>query len=127
MGGGNRVARTLATLLRNLWIVWHHDRGVATLLRRLEQHRRARAELRKERRLLGLGGRERAHLDMAEAADLVRNGGQRDREMVVLRREPLENLAEHRLVVGNQRALGAALLRIAERIEGGAAQALELR
>src|SRR5262245_32906906 len=64
---------------------------------------------------------------MAEAADLVRNGDERDREMVVLRREAIEDLDEHRFVVGNQRALGAALLRIAERIEGSAAQALELR
>src|SRR5262245_57412611 len=53
------------------------------LLGRLHQYRRAGAELRQQRRLLGLGSRERAHLDMAEAADLVRNGGERDREMVV--------------------------------------------
>src|SRR5262245_60733848 len=97
------------------------------LLRRLHQYRRAGAELRQERRLLGLGGRERAHLDMAEAADLIRNGGERDREMVVLGREPIEDLGQHRLVVGNQRTLGTTFLRIAERIEGAAAQALELR
>ena len=38
-----------------------------------------------------------------------------------------DDLVEQRLVVGDQLALGAALRRIAERIERGAAQELELR
>src|SRR5579859_7910197 len=45
---------------------------------------------------------------------------------MVLRRERSEHLVEHRLVIGDQLALGAALERAAERIERRATQPLEL-
>ena len=57
------------------------------------------AELLEQRGLVGLGGLEVAHLDVAEAADLLRDGGEPDREVMVLGRELAENLLEHRLVV----------------------------
>jgi hypothetical protein len=64
-----------------------------------------------------------AQLDVAEAADLFRDGGKPDRAMVVvLRRGP-----EQGLIVADQRPLGLALDLIAERIESGAAQKLERR
>jgi hypothetical protein len=85
--------------------------------------RRAGAELIEQRRLVGLGSLEVAQLDVAEAADLFRDGGKPDRAMVVvLRRGP-----EQGLIVADQRPLGLALDLIAERIESGAAQKLERR
>ena len=84
---------------------------------------RAGAELIEQRRLVGLGSLEVAQLDVAEAADLFRDGGKPDRAMVVvLRRGP-----EQGLIVADQRPLGLALDLIAERIESGAAQKLERR
>src|SRR5271166_4865357 len=63
-------------------------------------------------------------LDMAEAADFLRNGGKTDCEVVVLRRQIREYLVEHRPVVIDQFSLGAAFERVAERIERGAPQEL---
>ncbi len=73
-------------------------------------------------RFVGLGGGQEPLLDVAEAADLFRNGGKTDREVMVVRRQALEHFAEHRLVIADQLALGLALERTAERIEPGAAQ-----
>src|SRR5262249_19303057 len=56
----------------------------AKLLRRLEQRRGAGAELLEQRRLVGLGGLEVAQLDVAEAADLLRDDGKTDRDVVVV-------------------------------------------
>src|SRR5262245_43462359 len=102
-------------------------RGRARLLRRLEQRRRAGAELLEQRRLVGLGGLEVAQLDVAEAANLLRDGGEANRDVVVVGIELRQDLLEQRLVVAHERALGPPLGRIAERIEGGAAQELEFR
>src|SRR5262245_23168868 len=99
----------------------------AKLLRRLEQRRRAGAELLEQRRFVGLGSLEVAQLDVAEAADLLRDGGEADRDVVVVGIELRQHLLEQRLVVAHDRALGPPLGRIAERIEGGAAQELEFR
>src|SRR5262249_31595920 len=97
------------------------------LLRGLEEGRRAGAELVKQRRLVGLGGLEMAQLDVAEAADLLGDGGEADRNVVVVGIELAEHLLEQRLVVARERALGRALDRIAEGVERRAAQELEFR
>src|SRR5262245_38421503 len=68
-----------------------------------------------------------ARLDVAEAADLLRDGSEANRDGMVLGRQLLDDLTEQRLVIGDQLALGAALLRIAENVERGAAQEFESR
>src|SRR5215831_20330715 len=80
----------------------------------VQQRRSAGAELIQQSPFIGLGGREVPHLDVAEAADLLRDGGEADRDVVVVGRESSENLGELRLIVGNQLALGPALLGVAE-------------
>src|SRR5262249_6264514 len=97
------------------------------LLRCLSHRGATRAELVEQRRLLGLGGGEMARLDVAVAADFLRNAGQSHREVMILRRQRRQNLLQHRLIIGNELALGAALGRVAERIEPGAAQEFEAR
>src|SRR5581483_3078293 len=92
----------------------------------LEQPRSAGAELLEECRLVGLRGGEMALLDVTEAADLFRDHGEADREMVVLRRELGEHLVEHRLVALDELAFRAPLERAAERVECSSAQELEL-
>src|SRR5262249_14188497 len=92
-----------------------------------EEGRRAGAELVEQRRLVGLGGLEMAQLDVAEAADLLGDGGEADRNVVVVGIELAEHLLEQRLVVAHERAFRAALDRIAERVQRGAAQELEFR
>src|SRR5262249_41920187 len=99
----------------------------AKLLRRLEKRRRTGAELLEQRGLVGLGGLEMAQLDVAEAADLLRDGGKSDRVVVIVGIELRQHLLEQRLIVAHERALGPPLGRIAERIEGGTAQELEFR
>src|SRR5712671_5988252 len=94
------------------------------LFRRLEQRRRTGAELFEQGRFVGLGGDEMTHLDMAIATDFFRDRRKPDRDVVIVRRETAENLVQHRLVVGDQRAFGFALLRITEDVEHGAAHAL---
>ena len=83
----------------------------------LSRHRRAGAELLQQRRLVRLGRRKVPLLDVAEAADFFRDGGETDREMMIVRRQARQHLVDHRLVFVDQRALGAALERAAERIE----------
>ena len=68
-----------------------------------------------------------ALLDVAEAADLFRDRGETDRDVVVLGRELGDEFVEQRLVVANKLPLGLALGGQAERIKRGAAQELELR
>src|SRR5262249_6490648 len=93
---------------------------------RLEQGRRASAELLEQGSLVRLGCGEITHLDVAEPADFLRDRRKADRKVVVLRREPGQNLLEHGLVVGDQRPLGPALRAVTEDVEGSAAQAFEL-
>src|ERR1700736_1001027 len=52
-------------------------------LRRLERRRAPRAELLDERRLLGLGGGQMPRLDVAEAADFLRDAGEAHSQMMV--------------------------------------------
>src|SRR5580700_9780821 len=59
------------------------SRGVR-LLRRLQQMRGARAQLVQQHRLIGLGGGEVAGLDVAEAADFFRDGGDADGQVMVV-------------------------------------------
>src|SRR5438552_18280932 len=66
-------------------------------------------------------------LHVSEAADFFWNGAESHREGVILRRELAHDLAEQRLVVGDQLALGAALFRVAEDVERRAAQEPEFR
>src|ERR1700683_1191473 len=97
------------------------------LLGRFQQERRTGRVLFEQRRFVSLGGGEMALFDVAEAAYLFRNGGKPDGEMVVFRRERNEYVVEQGFVVGDQPAFGAAFKRAAERIEGCAAEELELR
>lgn len=66
-------------------------------------------------------------LDVAEAADAVGEGGDFDGQGVILGAERRHDLGHGVLVFDDQAALHAALRRIAENVEGGAAQSLELR
>src|SRR5712671_7898853 len=95
------------------------------LFRRLEQRRRTGAELFEQGRFVGLGGGEMTHLDMAIATDFFRDRRKPDRDGVIIGRETAKHLAQHRLVIRDQRTLGSALLRIAEDVEPGAAHALQ--
>ena len=73
------------------------------------------------------GAGEVALLDVAVAADLLRNPGDLDREPVIVEGEAGQQLLDHLLVGADQPPLGAALGAVAERIEGRAAQPLEPR
>src|SRR5262245_60171671 len=93
----------------------------------LEQGRPAGTELVEQCRLVGLGGAQVTLLHVTEAADLFRNTGECHGDMMVVRSELIQDLRQHRFVVGDKGPLGASLDRIAEGIECGAAQPLELR
>jgi len=64
-------------------------------------------------------------LDMAEAADFFRDCRKPDREVMVLWREPLEDLTQQGFVIADQGALGLAFGAVAERIERGAGAPVE--
>src|SRR6185312_6977328 len=70
---------------------------------------RRRTELRGQRRRLRLCLFERRFLDVTVAADLHRYRRELDRDRVVGRRESMADLVELRLVLGDERPLGAAL------------------
>ena len=74
-------------------------------------------ELLPQRRFLGLGGGQMPLFDRAEAADFFRDRRKRDRDMMIGRRQMLEDFLEQIFVVGDQPALRSALGGIAERIE----------
>src|SRR4051812_24084219 len=63
---------------------------------------------------LRLGRNEVPLFDMSEAADLLGDGRQRGAERVVSGRQPLHDLLQQRLVLADQKSLGAALLGAAE-------------
>ncbi|MCY1187766.1 hypothetical protein D9M73_287890 [compost metagenome] len=63
---------------------------------------------------------------MPEATDIVRQVGQRHRGVVVGGIEARHKFIQQDPVLADQRALGAALLGLAEDVEGTAAQALQL-
>src|SRR6516164_6211067 len=65
--------------------------------------------------------------DVSETADFLRDGGETDRQMMIFRRQLGDHLIEHRLIIVDQSPLGAALDRIAEWIERGAADESHLR
>ena len=79
-------------------------------------HRR-RAAASSSSALPGLGAADARLLDVAEAADLLRQPGELDGDLVVVGVEPVEQLVEQGLVVAQQPALHAALGRAAERVE----------
>src|SRR5687768_9367625 len=89
---------------------------------------RRRSGLVASEQLLALLARraERAGLDVAEAADRVRNRGDLEREGVVLRRQASEQPLDGFLVLADQRALDTALFRIPEGIERGASEHLQV-
>ncbi len=72
--------------------------------------------------LLRLGAGEVRVLDVAEAADLQRQQRKLDRDGVVGGRQAADDLVDHRLVLADQPAFGAALLAARENVEPGAAQ-----
>src|SRR5215813_4003041 len=82
--------------------------------RRFHERREAGAKLLHQRGLVGFRSGKVAHLDVAKTAYLFRNGGEAYRDMMIVRREAAENLAEHRLIICDQLALGAALGGVAE-------------
>src|ERR1700724_724460 len=65
------------------------------------------------------------HLYRTKAADFFRDRRTPDRDSMIVGGETAKHLVQHRLVVGDQRTLGFALLRIAEDVEHGAAQTLQ--
>src|SRR6266550_563456 len=66
----------------------------ARLFGGLQVRRRSSAQLIEQRGFVGLGGGEVALLDVAEAADFFRDGGDADGEMVIGRVEPRQHLFE---------------------------------
>src|SRR5258706_1385884 len=66
-----------------------------------------------------------AGLDVAEAANLLRYGGNLHRERVVGRRELGKHALHVGLVLGNEGTLGASFAGVAKRIESRAAQAAQ--
>src|SRR3954451_7170300 len=122
-----RGQETLASIHRRRFRVRMRPLSTGRLLGRLEQRRRTGAELFQQGRFLGLGGLEMVHLDVAEAPDLFRDRGKTDSKSMVLGRKAVENFRQQRLVVADELALGLALLRVAERIERRATQALHAR
>src|SRR5712671_4338992 len=96
-------------------------------LRGLEQRRSAGAKLLQQRRFVGLGGREVALLDVAEAADFFRDSSEADRQVMVVGRELGEQLVEQRFIVAHQLPLDLALGRVTKWIKRGRAQELQLR
>ena len=101
-----------------------NDRADGRLFGGFQQRRRAGAELFKQSCFVGLGGGEMTLLDVAEAADVFRDGGELNGEGMIIRRQFRQNLVEHGLVVGDQIALGAALERCGRTGRSRAAQAL---
>src|SRR5579871_3101633 len=76
---------------------------------------------------LGFRRRDRALLDRTKAADLLGNRGNRNRKRAVRRGERSNQFLEIGDVIRDQLALELAFLAVAERIEQGAAEELELR
>src|SRR5690606_40809 len=78
-------------------------------------------------------GFQRAHLldigflHMAVAANLPRQRGKLDSGGIISRRQAARHHEHLRFIMVDQAALHLALLRIAENVEGGAAQPLEAR
>lgn len=72
----------------------------------------------------GLGVRQ---LDVAEAADLLRQRGERHQLRIVVCVEPGQQRAQVLLVLGEQRSFELALGAVAERVEQRAAQAAQAR
>ena len=65
---------------------------VRRLLGGFKERRRTGAKLFKQSRFVGLGGREMLQLDVTETANFFRDCGETDGDMVVLRRQPIEDL-----------------------------------
>src|ERR1700694_2962275 len=84
------------------------------------------AKSREQRVALLPRGDDIFHLDMAEAADLLRQRSDLHGSRVVLRRQPLQELLHRVLVLADQRALGAALFGVAENVERSAAETFEI-
>src|SRR5450631_3252114 len=105
--------------------IW--SQGVAKLFSRLEKWRGAGAKLLAQSGFLGLGGGDVPLLDVAESADLLRNCRKFYRDMMVVRRQMFDDLAQKLLVFCYEPAFCPALGGIAERIERRAAQNLEFR
>src|SRR5436309_13657566 len=102
-------------------------RDYDTSFRRERDGRRLAAEFRQEIRFFCLRRNEMARLHMAEAADLFRDAGQRHGDCMLLRRKSVKDFLDHRLIVRNELAFGAALFAVAENVERRAAQELEAR
>src|ERR1700690_2725253 len=100
---------------------------LAKLFRRLEKWRGAGAKLLAQSGFLGLCGGDVPLLDVAESADLLRNCRKFYRDMMVVRRQMFDDLAQKLLVFCYEPAFCPALGGIAERIERRAAQNLEFR
>src|SRR5437660_5231025 len=89
--------------------------------RRQRHGRRFAAPFGEEVGLFSFCRHEMARLYMTEAANFFRNAGECHGDRVFLRREPRQNFLDHRLVVGDELAFGAALFAVAENIERRAA------
>src|SRR5205823_8535297 len=103
--------------------------GPTNLLRRDALDRRAGGlrgpESRDQIGLLRLRRLEMPILDVAVAADLFGNAGELDRECMVVRREPRQQLVDQRLVVGDELTLQLPFRGLAEDVERGPAQTLQ--
>ena len=68
-----------------------------------------------------------ALFDVPVAADLFGNAGEFDRQRMVVRREPRQQLVDQRFVVGDELTLQLPFRGLAEDIERGPAQTLQFR
>src|SRR5215469_12490372 len=64
---------------------------------------------------------------MTEAADFLRHGSDRHGDLMIVRRQCIEHLVEHRQVIFDQLSFRAALPRAPEWIESRSTQEFELR
>src|SRR5690606_11533591 len=77
-------------------------------------------------RLLLLGGRELLVLHDVEAADVLGDLGELDREVEIALRQAVQDLAHHALVLLDERPLPSAMRRLVEEVERGMAQELQV-
>src|SRR5262245_61983763 len=101
-------------------------RGI-TLLGGLQEWRRPGQKLLPQRRFLGFCRGKMPLFDRSVPANFLGDRCQANGEAMVAGREEVADFTEKVFVVRNQAPLGPPLLRIAEKVERGAAQGLQPR
>ena len=100
---------------------------IAPILGGLEERGGPRQKLLPQRRFFGFCRGQMPLFDRSVSANFLRDRRQAHGETVVSGREELADFSEQIFVVRDQATLGPPILRIAEKVERGAAQELQLR